>query len=130
MADTASGPPTWFDLTVADADAVRDFYASVCGWRAEPHDMGEYSDFTMHAPSGEAVTGICHARGVNAALPPVWIPYFRVPSLTEAVERAVAGGGTVLDHRPHPKAEDQGFAVISDPAGAVCAVWAKGPDQD
>ena len=72
----------WVDLTVREAEPLRDFYSDVVGWRPEPVSMGEYSDFNMVDPtSGVPVAGVCHARGVNADLPPVWMVYFAVPDL-------------------------------------------------
>ena len=56
------GTITWQDLTVGDAEALRDFYAAVVGWTPEPVKMGDYADFTMKADT-EPVAGICHARG-------------------------------------------------------------------
>jgi hypothetical protein len=38
-----AGKMIWFDLTIDNADAVRDFYAQVVGWRPSPVDMGEYA---------------------------------------------------------------------------------------
>ena len=75
----------WIDLTVPDASAVRDFYQSVTGWTPSPVDMGGYQDFCMH-PAGEAqpVAGICHARGHNEGLPPVWLVYITVDDLDHA----------------------------------------------
>lgn len=29
------------DLTVQDADSLRDFYANVIGWEVEPFDLGD-----------------------------------------------------------------------------------------
>ena len=60
------GSISWTDLTVADAEAVRNFYQAVVGWTPEAQPMGEYSDFVMSA-DGTPVAGICHARGENAA---------------------------------------------------------------
>ncbi len=58
----------WIDITVDDADGLRDFYREVVGWTSEDVSMGEYSDYSMAMPgTGEAVTGICHARGSNGA---------------------------------------------------------------
>jgi hypothetical protein len=34
----------WFDLTVPNADEVRDFYRAVVGWGVEECEMGGYSD--------------------------------------------------------------------------------------
>lgn len=112
----------WTDLTVPDADAVRDFYAQVVGWRPEPLDMGGYSDYVMKAPeSGTGVAGVCHARGTNAGLPAQWLVYIIVEDLDHSIERCVALGGTVL---AGPK--DMGgarYCVIQDPAGAVAALY-------
>ena len=65
------GTMAWFDLTVPDADRIRDFYAAVVGWRPEAMDMGGYADYSMKVPEGEAVVaGVCHDRGENSGLPP------------------------------------------------------------
>lgn len=43
----------WLDLTVENADAVRDFYQEVVGWTTSGVDMGGYSDYCMcHSRSG------------------------------------------------------------------------------
>ena len=90
------GTIAWHDLTVADAPGVRDFYAAVVGWRTEPVDMGGYADFTMTAPAtGEAVAGVCHARGANTGLPPQWLLYVSVPDLDAALTACHAHGGEV-----------------------------------
>ena len=41
----------WFDLTVPDATAVRDFYSAVVGWESKDHDMKEYNDYEMVVPA-------------------------------------------------------------------------------
>ena len=43
----ATGTIVGFDLTVADADPIRDFYAAVVGWLPESFAMGDYSDYFM-----------------------------------------------------------------------------------
>ena len=45
------GEVAWSDLTVADAEGVRDFYAAVVGWTPEAAGIGDYSDYTMCALS-------------------------------------------------------------------------------
>ena len=85
------GTVSWMDLTVADAPRVRDFYREVVGWDVTDVDMGGYSDYCMNAPeSGATVAGICHARGVNADLPPQWLVYITVADLDHAMERCAA----------------------------------------
>ena len=90
----ACGHIGWIDLTVPDADRLRDFYSEVVGWRPDPVDMGGYSDYQMLRPStGEPVAGVCHAHGVNADLPPVWLIYIVVPNLTDTLARCTSHGG-------------------------------------
>jgi hypothetical protein len=119
--DRNVGRVTWVDLTVDDAESVRDFYASVVGWRPEPVDMGAYADFNMTGPAdGVPRAGVCHARGANAGLPPVWLVYFEVRDLEAALREVRDRGGDVL---VGPRSSGQGgFAVIRDPAGAICAL--------
>lgn len=116
------GAVGWQDLTVANAEEVRDFYQSVVGWKTEPVDMGGYSDFNLIPPGGEgAVAGICHARGSNADLPPQWLLYFVVENLDASAATCADRGGEVVV-APRGLAGGR-FCVIRDPAGAVCALW-------
>lgn len=115
------GSVAWRDLTVADADAVRDFYAAVVGWGIEPVEMGGYSDYSMVTAAGEAVAGVCHARGINAELPAQWLMYVVVEDLDRSLDRCHALGGRVV---AAPRGLGGGrFCVIADPAGAVCALF-------
>lgn len=45
------------DLTVADAPAVRDFYAAVAGWTPAEVPMGGYSDYCMNTLERFLVNG-------------------------------------------------------------------------
>ncbi len=117
MSEPRLGRVTWQDLTVPDADRVRDFYSEVVGWRAQNVDMGGYEDYAMHAPDGECVSGVCWQRGVNAALPPQWLIYVTVADVDAAAARCAALGGRVLDG-PRAMGERR-FCVIQDPAGAA-----------
>src|SRR5688572_6179343 len=120
----------WIDLTVPDAQPLRDFYAAVTGWRPEPVDMGGYNDFTMLAPEiDDAIAGICNAQGMNANLPPVWLLYIVVADLGQSLERCRSMGGTVIGE-PRGDAASGQFAIIEDPAGAfVALVEAPSPDN-
>jgi hypothetical protein len=120
----APGTIGWMDLTVPDATALRDFYQAVAGWTAGEVDMGGYADYTMHAPGGQMVAGVCHARGPNAALPPQWLMYITVPDVDTAVARCTERGGRVL---LGPKAAGPSrYCVIQDPAGAAVALYQPG----
>ena len=87
----------WVDLTVPNAEEVRDFYKQVVGWKSADLSMGEYSDFMMSAPgSGEPVSGICHTRGENAHLPPQWMIYILVENLDQSLEACHRLGGSTI----------------------------------
>jgi hypothetical protein len=118
------GVISWQDLTVEDATRLRDFYEAVVGWTAEPVAVGDYSDYTMTA-DGEQVAGVCHARGGNAALPPMWIIYITVADLDHSLDECVRLGGEPLT--PVRSYGGGRFCVIQDPAGAVCALY-QAPD--
>ena len=120
------GTVAWTDLTVPDAEGIREFYQQVVGWTPEPVDMGGYSDFNMVAPgSGQPAAGICHARGPNAHLPAQWMVYIVVADLEESLAACRAGGGEVLA-QPRSMGPGSAYAVIRDPAGAVAALYQVG----
>ena len=112
----------WRDLTLKDAEKLRDFYQDVVGWKWTPAEMGGYSDFNMMSrASDETVAGICHARGVHADLPPQWLIYIVVQELDSSVARCGKLGGRVVSG---PRQLGDGrFAVIEDPAGAFRALF-------
>ena len=80
--DLNVGKILWQDLTVPNAEEIRKFYQKIIGWDCLPEDMDGYNDFHMVLPStGNSVAGICHARGVNADVPPVWLVYINVENV-------------------------------------------------
>ena len=122
-----AGHVVWTDLTVPNADEIRDFYAEVVGFRPESIDMGGYSDYMMmaqgEAPQPGGAVGICHAKGNNAHLPAQWLIYFAVDDLDRALSAVDRLGGRRLgDIQAYG---DDRFAAIEDPAGAVCALFEK-----
>jgi predicted enzyme related to lactoylglutathione lyase len=76
----------------------------------------------MVIPSiGDGVAGICHARGENADLPPVWLIYFVVENVDGSAQICEESGGEVI---VQPRFMGEGrFCVIRDPAGAICALY-------
>ena len=117
------GSVTWIDLTIPNADAIRDFYSSVTGWKPEPVSMGDYSDYNMTEPeSGKPAAGVCHAQGMNLGIPAQWLMYVNVADVDASARRCVELGGKVLR-----SVKDMGsmgrFCVIQDPAGAVAGLF-------
>ena len=112
----------WIDITVDNANGLRDFYADVVGLVPDAVSMGEYDDFNMTMPaSGEPVCGICHARGSNKDLPGGWMVYFVVDDVDASAAACTAKGGNIL---VEPRGLAGGrFCVIEDPSGATAALY-------
>ena len=118
---TDAGKIGWIDTTAEDAAGLRDFYAAVVGWQTEEVSMGDYVDYVMKTPSGDAVAGVCHARGNNAELPPGWLIYITVQDVDASAGRCRELGGKVV---VEPRGLAGGrFCVVEDPAGAVAALF-------
>ena len=116
------GEIAWTDLTVQDADRLRDFYRKVVGWKVEPVRMGGYNDYGMFPPGKKRMAaGVCHARGVNAALPPVWLVYIVVRNLRRSLAACLRTGGSVIAP-PRPMGKGS-MCVIADPSGAISALY-------
>ena len=125
--DTAApvGRIAWLDLTVADASATRDFYEQVVGWSVQNVEMkaggDPYADYTMLGDDGNPAAGICHARGVNSGLPPVWMIYLPVADLAESLRRVQEEGGKVVKVLQGEDGEYV-YAAVQDPVGVYLAL--------
>lgn len=120
---TSIGTISWVDLTVNDAEEIRDFYASVAGWKPAPVDMGGYADYNMTGPDDDTPhAGICHARGDNMGIPPKWIVYINVRDLDNSMAACVERGGKVLGSVRSMGVHGR-YCFIEDPAGAVAALF-------
>jgi uncharacterized protein len=119
------GRIAWLDLTVPEAPATRDFYRQVVGWSVQDVEMshaGErYADYLMLAEDGHPTAGVCHARGVNLGLPPVWMLYLPVGDLAESLRRVEEEGGTIIK-ATRGKDGAYAHAAIQDPAGVYLAL--------
>jgi len=117
-----TGKIGWIDITVDDANGLRDFYADVVGLVPDAVSMGDYDDFNMTMPaSGEPVCGICNARGGNKDLPGGWMVYFVVDDVDASAATCTAKGGNVL---VEPRGLAGGrFCVLEDPSGATAALY-------
>lgn len=117
------GSINWFDLTVPDAEEVKEFYSKVVGWKSSQVSMGDYNDFNMNSPeSGNTKAGICYKRGGNAQLPSQWLLYITVKNVDESTKMCKENGGKILVG-PKEMSGYGRYCVIEDPAGAVCALF-------
>jgi uncharacterized protein len=81
-------------------------------------DGGErYADYNMLGDDGNPAAGVCHARGVNMGLPPVWMIYLPVGDLAESLRRVEEEGGAIIKAVPGD-AGKYAYAAVQDPVGA------------
>jgi uncharacterized protein len=123
MSEIKYGKVGWIDLTISDAENIRDFYSKVAGWEFTPISMGEYDDYVMN-PKGDpdAAAGICHARGVNEGLPAHWLIYINVINVDVSLAECKKAGGSIVREIRNMGSYGR-YAVIKDPAGAYCALF-------
>ena len=116
---------SWLDLTVSDASGTRDFYRQVVGWSVQDVEMEDgserYADYKMFGDDGNPAAGICHARGVNLGLPPMWMIYLPVGDLAESVRRVREEGGKIIK-ATRGNDEEYACAVVQDLVGACLAL--------
>jgi len=120
-----AGLISWLDLTVSDASTTRDFYRQVVGWSVQDVEMEDgserYADYKMFGDDGNPAAGVCHARGVNLGLPPIWMIYLPVGDLAESVRRVREEGGEIIKATRGNDGE-YACAVVQDPVGACLAL--------
>jgi predicted enzyme related to lactoylglutathione lyase len=104
------------ELHTGDLAGAREFYAGLCGWRAERIDVpgGSYEALDM---GGGLDGGIVEC----AARRPLWLPYVEVADVEAATRRARGlGASVVLEPREGPAGWRS--VVAASPAGEI-AFW-------
>lgn len=118
---TNHGRFCWYDLLTPSPEGATGFYTRVLGWKTEQFQGGPY---TMWATARGPIGGVGELPEAAKAMgaPPHWRAYIEVDDMTSTLERAKALGGMLLV--PPTRIPDTGvFAVLSDPQGAVLALY-------
>ena len=116
----APGTLSWIDLTTTDPAAAQAFYTDLFGWVTEDGDTGDGGVYTTARVEGSAVAGMFGPPPEGA--PAAWTSYVTVVDADAAAARVAELGGAVL--APPFDVMDAGrMAVLTDPQGAVFAVW-------
>jgi hypothetical protein len=112
----------WYDLMTSDPEAAQTFYKELIGWGTQawegpmPYTMWTHGD----TPLGGVATLPDEAKKTGA--PPHWLGYVQTPDVDETVAKAEANQGKVI--APAQDIPEVGrFAILSDPQGAVFAVF-------
>lgn len=112
----------WRELMAGDMPAAFDFYAGQFGWtKTVGHDMGPMGLYQLfNDGSGDGDTGGMMTKPAQMPVPG-WNYYFTVDSVSAAVERLKAGGGTVING-PMQVPGDAWVVQAMDPQGAMFAL--------
>ena len=112
----------WCDITVEDANSLKDFYQEVVGWQVHPIGMKDgdesYDDYAMMIDEETSGGGVCTKRGVNSNIPSQWIMYINVENVEKSLNKALELGGKLIKEGRKKDGTYQ-YAIIQDPTGAV-----------
>ena len=118
---TGDGEICWNELHSPEPSLCAAYYSAVLGWTADQRPMGPFNPYIVFGACGEDVAGL--SGPLVASLPfPVWIPYVRVPDLSQAANRAQQLGGS-LWLLPVDISGVGSVAVIADPSGAPTGLF-------
>jgi predicted enzyme related to lactoylglutathione lyase len=116
MKPRAPNPLVHLELHTDDLASVSEFYARLCGWRAERVDLGLASYLALDL-GGPVKGGVVECGTERSS----WLPYVGVENIGEATERAHDLGARVL---LGPREGPVGWrSVIAVPAGAELGLW-------
>lgn len=89
-----AGHCSWNELVTSDQAAALDFYVTQFGWEhGDSMPMGKAGDYRFLEHGGEMIGAVMNR--MDADQPTRWNFYYRVPSITAAVEAIKARGGTI-----------------------------------
>jgi uncharacterized protein len=124
MSSYEPGTPSWIDFGTTDMDGAISFYEGLFGWQAEEEgDPGQTGGYRMFTLDGKAVAGGMAVQ--DESQPPAWTTYVSVENVDESVAKAKELGGQVIAE-PMDVMTAGRMAVLTDPEGAVFALWQPG----
>jgi predicted enzyme related to lactoylglutathione lyase len=117
------GALCWTELTTSNLKAAETFYTGLFGWTAKRSDPSADMEYTEMSNNGQAGVGMMpKPPGMPAHIPSYWMPYFMFTDVDAGAGKAKQLGAKVMiAPRDIPKVGR--FAIISDPQGAVFAIF-------
>jgi predicted enzyme related to lactoylglutathione lyase len=110
----------WVDLASADAEASRDFYAKLFGWKLDVNPDPLYGGYALAKLGDQDVGGIGPTQSPDQ--PTAWSLYVGTDDAAALDAKVQAAGGTVI--APAFDVGDLGkMAVYQDPSGAFFSGW-------
>lgn len=114
----------WPELLTTDGAAAKKFYGEVFGWELTDNPVGPDAVYTMATLRGKNVAAMyeMNAEQRKQNIPPHWLSYVSVASVDDTLATAKELGASVIVDAMD--VFDIGrMAVLSDPQGAVFALW-------
>ena len=117
------GTPNWVELTTADQQAAKAFYAPLFGWDVSDMPIDDQGSYYVTAEiQGDAVAGISGQMPELAGHPPFWGVFLAVDDVDATAAKVEAAGGKV-EAGPFDVMEFGRMAGIQDPTGARVNLW-------
>lgn len=113
----------WYELLTRESTAAAAFYSSVIGWGVKDAGMPEMN-YTLLSAQDVPVAGLMELTQAASDMGarPSWIGYIGVTDV-DAVTGAVQAAGGAIYVAPRDIPAVGRFAVVSDPQGAVFALF-------
>ena len=132
MAASSQGKFVWYELMTTDVKAAQAFYGHVVGWGARDAGMAEPYTLLLVGAGDKAsqVAGVMKLtpEAAAAGAPPHWTGYIAVDDVDAGARHFnEAGGKTYVPPTDIPGIGR--FAILSDPQGAVVALFKGASDE-
>ena len=116
----APGTPSWVDVTAADIETARTFYAELFGWTPSVAPEPEAGGYTMFELGDQVVAG--GGPPMQPGVPDMWTVYMTVADADATLATIGSAGGAPLTEVMD--VFDAGrMAVAADPGGSPFAIW-------
>jgi len=123
------GALCWTELTTSDLRAAEGFYTQLFHWTAKRSDPASGMEYTEMSNNGQPGVGMMpKPPNMPAHIPSFWMPYFMVANVDASTDKAKQLGGKAMVG-PQDISNVGRFSVVSDPQGAVFALFQPAPRQ-
>ncbi len=118
------GALCWTELSTRDTKGAEQFYTQLFGWTPKHSGPGSPMEYTEFSNQGRPGVGMMPMNEhIPAHVPPYWLSYFQVADVDASTGKAKELGANTLV-APMDIADAGRFSVVSDPQGAVFALFA------
>jgi uncharacterized protein len=124
MGERTSYPPgtfCWTELATPDAEGAKAFYGPLFGWEGEDIGAGDGGTYTLLRMAGREVCGLSQTDQTA----PTWLSFVSVGNVDTSSAHAAELGARVT-MPPFDVGAFGRMALVTDPTGAVLALWQPG----